>query len=87
MLMYYIESGTYGTYKNMIRKKLDKESKLSFLMHSIFITKEKMNVSVPFTAKSPLLYPIGLIWRCCRTMLFKKDKIKTIIKEVKKHKK
>lgn len=87
MLMYYIESGTYGTYKNMIRKKLDKESKLSFLMHSIFISKEQMNASVPFTAKSPLLYPIGLIWRCCRTMLFKKDKIKVIIKEVKKYKK
>lgn len=85
MLMDYLTSGTYGTLENSIKKKLENQSKLSFWIHSIFIPRKQMNLSVPFTAKSPLLYPIGVIWRSCRVLLFKKNKIKRTIKEVKNY--
>lgn len=85
MLTYYLTSGTYGTYENIIKKKLQNQSKLSFWFHSIFIPRKQMNASVPFTSISPLLYPIGVIWRCFRVVIFKRDKIKRTIKEVKNY--
>ena len=85
MLIFYLTAGTYGTFDNAIKKKLKDQSKLSFWVHSIFIPRKQMAVSVPFTAKSPLLYPVGIFWRTFRVMLFKQDKIKQTIKAVKKY--
>ena len=85
MLMFYLTAGTYGTFDNAIKKKLKDQSKLSFWVHSIFIPRKQMAASVPFTAKSPLLYPVGIFWRTFRVMLFKQDKIKQTIKAVKKY--
>lgn len=85
MLMSYLTAGTYGTFDNAIKKKLKDQSKLSFWVHSIFIPRKQMAASVPFTAKSPLLYPVGIFWRTFRVMLFKQDKIKQTIKAVKKY--
>ncbi|MBR1383043.1 MAG: hypothetical protein IJ555_04430, partial [Ruminococcus sp.] len=85
MLMFYLTAGTYGTFDNAIKKKLKDQSKLSFWVHSIFIPRKQMAASVPFTAKSPLLYPVGIFWRTFRVMLFKQDKIKQTIKAVNKY--
>ena len=85
MLMYYLTAGTYGTFDNAIKKKLKDQSKLSFWLHSIFIPRKQMAASVPFTSKSPLLYPVGIFWRTFRVMLFKQDKIKQTIKAVNKY--
>ncbi|HOO08053.1 MAG TPA: nucleotidyltransferase family protein [Ruminococcus sp.] len=85
LLMYYLTAGTYGTFDNAIKKKLKDQSKLSFWVHSIFIPRKQMAASVPFTAKSPLLYPVGIFGRTFRVMLFKQDKIKQTIKAVKKY--
>ena len=85
MLIFYLTAGTYGTFDNAIKKKLKDQSKLSFWVHSIFIPRKQMAASVPFTAKSPLLYPVGIFWRTFRVMLFKQDKIKQTIKAVKKY--
>ena len=85
MLMSYLTAGTYGTVDNAIKKKLKDQSKLSFWVHSIFIPRKQMAASVPFTAKSPLLYPVGIFWRTFRVILFKQDKIKQTIKAVKKY--
>lgn len=87
MLLYYLTSGTYGTLENNIRKKLENQSKFSFLMRSIFVPRNYMNRSVPFTAKSPLLYPVGIIWRSCRIIVFKRKKLKATVREVKKYEK
>ena len=87
MLMYYLTSGTYGTLKNNIRKKLENQSKISFLVRSVFVPRNYMNESVPFTAKSPLLYPVGIIWRSCRVIMFKRKKLKATFREVKKYEK
>ncbi len=84
MLMYYLTAGTYGTLENNIKKKLKGNSKLSFWLKSIFIPGSKMAVLVPFTAGRPLLYPLGVIWRCFQVLFFKRDKLRRTIKIVKK---
>ncbi len=84
MLNYYMTAGTYGTFENYIKNKLKTHSKLSFLIRSVFISRKQMEQSVPFTAKSFLLYPIGFIWRCIRLIIFKRDRLKQTIKVVKK---
>lgn len=85
LLMFYLTAGTYGTLENGIAKKLKEQSKLSFWVHSIFIPRSMMNRSVPFTAKSPLLYPAGVIWRGCRVLTKRRDLLKKTVKAVKKY--
>ncbi|MBP1534305.1 MAG: nucleotidyltransferase family protein [Ruminococcus sp.] len=85
MLMYYLTTGTYGTFDNAIKKKLKDQSKLSFWVHSIFIPRKQMAASMPFTAKSPLLYPVGVAWRCGRVLIKRRDRLKQTIKAVNKY--
>lgn len=85
ILMYYLTAGTYGTFENGIKRKLKGRSKASFWLHSIFIPRKQMNVSVPFTAKTPLLYPVGVVWRCVRVLVLRRDRIKRTVKVVKKY--
>lgn len=85
LLMYYLTSGTYGTFENRIKKKLKDQTKLSFWLHSVFIPYKQMNASVPFTARSPLLYPVGVIWRCGRVLINQRDRLILTIKAVKKY--
>lgn len=85
MLVYYITAGTYGTFDNAIKKKLKDQTKLSFWVHSVFIPRKQMSASVPFTAKSPLLYPVGVVWRCGRVLIKRRDRLKQTIKAVKKY--
>ena len=85
MLIFYLTAGTYGTFDNAIKKKLKDQSKLSFWVHSIFIPRKQMAVSVPFTAKSPLLYPVGVAWRCGRVLIKRRDRLKQTIKAVNKY--
>ena len=83
--MCYLTAGTYGTFENGIKRKLKDQSKAAFWLHSIFIPRKQMNVSVPFTAKIPLLYPVGVVWRSIRVLIFKRDRIKQTVKVVKKY--
>lgn len=85
MLIFYLTAGTYGTFDNAIKKKLKDQSKLSFWVHSIFIPRKQMAASVPFTAKSPLLYPVGVAWRCGRVLIKRRDRLKQTIKAVNKY--
>ena len=85
MLEFHILSGTYGNFENSIRKKLKEQSKLAFIIHSIFISRKQMEQSVGFTSKCILLYPVGVVWRCLRIALFRRKKLKKTILEVKKN--
>ncbi len=82
MLDYYISSGNRGSRKNLVENNLKGRSKLSFWLHFIFIPREMLAISVPFTRKSVLLYPIGLLWRCIRTLLFNRRLLMQTIKIV-----
>ena len=85
LLMYYLTSGTYGTFDNAVRKKLKDQTKLAFWVNNIFISRNQMAQSVKFTAVSPLLYPVGVVWRCGRVLLFRRDSLIQTIKAVKKY--
>ena len=85
LLMFYLTAGTYGTFENSIKKKLKDQTKLSFWVHSIFIPRKQMAQSVKFTAVSPLLYPVGVVWRCGRVLICRRDRLKQTIKAVKKY--
>ena len=85
LLMCYMTAGTYGTFENGIKNQLQTHSKLSFLIRSIFISRQQMAQSVPFTTKSFLLYPLGVIWRCIRISVLKRDRLKQTIKGLKKY--
>ena len=85
LLMYYLTSGTYGTFENRIKKKLKDQTKLSFWLHSVFIPYKQMNASVPFTARSHVLYPVGVVWRCGRVLIKRRDMLKQTIKAVKRY--
>ena len=85
MLMYYLTAGTYGTFENSIKKKLKDQTKLSFWVHSVFIPRKQMEQSVRFTAVSPLLYPVGVVWRCGRVLICRRDRLKQTIKAVNKY--
>lgn len=63
MLNYYLMSGTYGKYSNFVKGKLKNQSKISYILSCVFISRERMNEYLPFTAKSPLLYPLGVVIR------------------------
>lgn len=75
MLMFYLTAGTYGTFENGIKKKLKDQTKLSFWVHSVFIPRKQMAQPVKFTAVSPLLYPVGIVWQCGRVLLFRRDRL------------
>ncbi len=85
MLEFYLLSGTYGNFENNIRRKLKEQRKLAFIIHSIFIPRKQMEQSVGFTSKCILLYPVGVVWRCLRILLFRRKKLKITISEVKKN--
>ncbi|MCQ2469065.1 MAG: nucleotidyltransferase family protein [Ruminococcus sp.] len=85
MLNCYLDSGTYGSVENKVAKSLKNQSKLSFWIQNIFIPWKLMKYSVPFTAASPLLYPIGVIWRCCRVLIKNRGLLRQTVKAVKKY--
>ena len=69
MLNYYLMSGTYGKYSNFVKGKLKNQSKISYIFSCVFISRERMNKYLPFTAKSPLLYPLGVVIRFFTLMI------------------
>lgn len=68
LLDYYFTSGAYGIVENNVRKRLREESKLSFIMHSLFPPLIYMRESVSFVDRRPYLYPVGVIWRWGRIL-------------------
>lgn len=85
MLNHYMTSGASGTFENFINIQLKNESKLTFWIKNIFVPMEKMNRSVPFTAKSKLLYPVGVVWRCLRMIIRNNKYILNTMKVVRKY--
>ena len=85
MLLYYLTAGTYGTLENSVKKELEGKSRLQFWREKIFLSRRAMALSVPFTAKSPLLYPAGFIYRCVRVLTKRRKLLRETAKAVKKY--
>ena len=84
LLNSYLEAGTYGTFENKVKQQLKDKSRFAFWRDSIFISRKEMEHSVPFTAKSPLLYPVGVAWRCGRVLFCKRDRLKQTVQALEK---
>lgn len=81
-LEYYMKSGVYGIVENDIRKKLDEQSKFSFVVHSLFPPLLYMRESVSFVDKYPWLYPVGVMWRWGRILTRYRKYLARVIKAV-----
>ena len=69
MLLSYLEAGTYGTLKNRMYKKLQKQSKASYILRNLFPDLGYMMRSVEFVGKYPVLYPAGIVYRWGRILV------------------
>lgn len=88
MLENYIKSGTFGTYENLVKKRLDAEdketfSKSKYIKKRLFPSREYLAESVPFVKKSPLLYPVGYVWRIINAAFIKRKRTVSEIKTIK----
>jgi hypothetical protein len=85
MLMYYLTSGTYGTFDNRMKKKLKDQTKAGYILSQMFPPMSHMKRSVKFVGKCPVLYPVGIVYRWGRILLIRRDTLKKTIKAVKKY--
>ncbi len=81
----YLTSGTYGSVEQGVKKELAGKSKLSYLLGLIFLPRKQMAQTVPFTAKSVLLYPAGVVWRIIRVLFRKRRQLKATLEAVKNY--
>ena len=86
MLMYYLTSGTYGTYKNSVEKELKKQSKTRYILHKLFPNIKYMRESVGFVNKFPVLYPVGIVYRWGRKISTRRQYLTTIMKVMRTNK-
>ena len=83
----YLQAGTYGTYENGVKNKLESNNGISFWKSEIFIPLRNMEVSVPATRLCPvLLYPFGVLWRIIRVLLFRRKKLRSLFRVIRKTK-
>ena len=85
LLMLYLTAGTYGTFENVIKKKLKNQSKAEYILSSMFPNYDHMKRSVPFVGKCPILYPVGIIYRWGRIVVKRRGLLKQTIKAVRKY--
>ncbi len=81
----YLSSGTYGSVEQGVEKELAHKSKLSYILDIIFLPRKQMAQTVPFTAKSVLLYPAGVVWRIIRVLFGKRRQLKATLEAVKNY--
>ena len=87
MLEMYLRSGTFGTYENLVSKRLNAESgenfsKSKYIRKRLFPSRAYLAESVPFVKKSPLLYPVGYVWRIIKAAFSKRDRTSSELKTI-----
>ena len=85
LLMYYLTAGTYGTFENSVKKKLQGRSKAGYILRNMFPDAKYMRASVDFVDKCPLLYPAGIVYRWGRVLTKRRRYLATILKVMKKN--
>lgn len=83
MLQFLAESGTYGTSKNYVVKKMKQygiqrtgitfAGRLRYLRNRLFPNMEWFRENEPFYASHKLLIPFFLVWRIIRHLLFHRE--------------
>ncbi|MCM1530217.1 MAG: nucleotidyltransferase family protein [Alistipes sp.] len=92
MLEYYLFSGTYGTEKNMVNKRVKKLkeqagcfSKFRYIWNRIFPSLEFYKKYFPFFYKNRLLLPVGWFFRLVRGVFFKRKAIRSELEHIKNY--
>lgn len=92
MLLYYLESGTFGNMDNLISKRFENlnsangdsksNSKLVYFMERIFPSKDFIKDSYPFVYKHLWIYPLFCLWRIVCKPVLNWEKIKGEIRSL-----
>lgn len=82
MLEYVLGSGTYGTLENGVKRKLKEKGRLRYLLGQAFPNLEHMKMSVSFVDGFPFLYPLGIVWRWGRILLFRRPYLRRVLRVV-----
>lgn len=89
MLEFYLFSGTYGTQKNLVEKRIKvfKEqtgsfSKFRYIWNRIFPPLDFYKKYFPFFYRNKLLLPIGWVFRSVRGLFFKRKSIKIELEHI-----
>ncbi|MBO4877697.1 MAG: nucleotidyltransferase family protein [Ruminococcus sp.] len=86
LLTGFLTAGTYGTFENSVKKKLEGQSKAGYILRSMFPDVEYMKVSVDFVNRHPVLYPVGIVYRWGRIIKKRRNYIASIMKVMKENK-
>lgn len=92
MIVYCIESGTYGTIKHSVEKGLREiqkdekpisiQTKIKYWKNRLFLSQEMCEEGYPFFAKHRYLKPFLALYRIFRTLLFRRKEIISEIRNV-----
>jgi hypothetical protein len=75
-LSFFLGSGTFGTVKNSVKKKMtdNGQTKKTYLLRKIFPPMEHYKKYFPFFYKHKILLPIGWLYRLVRGTTFRRKK-------------
>lgn len=89
---YILSSGTYGTTRNRIKNQLEElkqknksnsQAKIQYIIHRLFMDKEKMKCNYPILKKVKVLLPLCWVNRIIKAAIYKRDIIKSEIRILK----
>jgi len=86
MLTYYLNSGTYGTLKNSMKKKLAEYSgnKTKYFFSRVFPSMSYYQTYYPTLYKFKVLIPFFIVYRFLKVIIFKQKNLKLYIKTLHK---
>ena len=74
---YIISNGTYGSSKNAAALSVAEAGRSRFLLHVLFPGLKSMQTMFPWLKKYPVLLPVGWLWRGVRSLLFRRQNIRS----------
>jgi len=88
-LLYYIESGCYGTYFHRVEGKLEKngggKGKCRYILRRIFPSRDSLQLCHPFVYRHMILYPFVVIYRPIHGVFKKSGQIKAELHALKQY--
>lgn len=89
MLEFYLGSGTYGNLEQAVKRDLNKNghgAKAKYILRRFFPPLSFMKEWYPICRKSPLLIPVGYVWRWIKGITSNRRKLSTEINVIMNHK-
>ena len=88
-LVYFIESGSFGTQKHLVALRLDgddsKQAKLRYVMKRLFPLRIMLQYKHPFACRHKILYPLLLVYRPFEALAVNRKKVKDELRYLKEY--